>query len=627
MTIGQIIGGIYRRIDRYVKIPLAHSKFKDIEILDPISSIQYIIEHRCSVSRFEKSEFDIIQRVATGCEKKQKELYVRLLNILTSTDAPNHIIGFPYPLKDVSMLKRESKEFWDYYTLRHGTFIRGLLSSNRTYVDMQLTRFYSIYEDKSFSDIVIQNLKRIWDGRDIVIVGGTQADFRKSNGLYDNAKSVLYIPGTTEGTRSTYEETINDITHKVSKDKLILLCHNTAVSVKAYDLARLGYWAIDMGYIDIEYECYHMLTSPQKTTTRETKEEDYIESSTKSEDNNHIETNGKVKVSIIIPVYNAAERIGRCINSVLAQEMEDFECILIDDGSTDNSPVICDMYAKQDERIKVVHKKNGGVGSARNTGLECAKGKWVVFVDSDDSIKGNHLSSLFITAEESEETDCALCGYYEVKMQSITEHSYPKRQFIGKTEIAQMFYQTDILNHMTPWDKIFRRSVIKEHQIRFNENLAISEDRLFCYEFLRYVRGVAMSSAPTYLYDSTDSSSLSSKFNPFPMLSHRYEVLSAAMKELVKHYELKGEESLSFINYDWSIFKSAIYAAEAENSNIIKAVKKQRQFYDQHFEKSLYSTTDSITSSLLRTKEDRFIFNDQFVQLNLYMMLRRYIRI
>ena len=100
------------------------------------------------------------------------------------------------------------------------------------------------------------------------------------------------------------------------------------------------------------------------------------------------------KVSIIIPVYNTGNKLCRCLDSVLAQFYQDYECIVIDDGSTDNSPIIIDEYAGKDARIKAVHKKNGGVSSARNCGLKIAKGEWLVFVDSDDSLLPNHIDSL-----------------------------------------------------------------------------------------------------------------------------------------------------------------------------------------------------------------------------------------
>ena len=100
------------------------------------------------------------------------------------------------------------------------------------------------------------------------------------------------------------------------------------------------------------------------------------------------------QVSIIIPVYNSENTLRRCLNSVLAQTFTDFECLLVDDGSTDDSGRICDEYAEKDKRFRVFHKENGGVSSARNVGLDNASGEWITFVDSDDWIEGSFLDSL-----------------------------------------------------------------------------------------------------------------------------------------------------------------------------------------------------------------------------------------
>src|SRR5690606_27273688 len=105
------------------------------------------------------------------------------------------------------------------------------------------------------------------------------------------------------------------------------------------------------------------------------------------------------KVSVIIPVYNAEKYLRECIDSVLAQTFDDFELLLINDGSTDGSGKICDEYAQKDARVKVFHKENGGVSSARNLGLDNAKGEWITFIDSDDWIGENYFYCLTLNNE------------------------------------------------------------------------------------------------------------------------------------------------------------------------------------------------------------------------------------
>lgn len=111
-------------------------------------------------------------------------------------------------------------------------------------------------------------------------------------------------------------------------------------------------------------------------------------------------------VSVIVPVYNVRKYLSRCIDSIIAQDYYDFELLLVDDGSTDGSGNICDSYAGQDARIYVVHKQNGCVSSARNFGLDKARGKWVAFVDVDDYVERSYLSSLLDDLGITADTDC-----------------------------------------------------------------------------------------------------------------------------------------------------------------------------------------------------------------------------
>lgn len=109
------------------------------------------------------------------------------------------------------------------------------------------------------------------------------------------------------------------------------------------------------------------------------------------------------EISVIVPVYKVESYLERCIQSILAQTYKDFELILVDDGSPDNCPAICDRYAKQDGRIRVIHQENGGLSAARNTGIEMAKGKWLFFVDSDDWVHTEALRTLLECAERTSE--------------------------------------------------------------------------------------------------------------------------------------------------------------------------------------------------------------------------------
>ena len=119
-------------------------------------------------------------------------------------------------------------------------------------------------------------------------------------------------------------------------------------------------------------------------------------------------------VSVVIPVYNVEEYVGRCINSIIAQTYNNLEIILVDDGSTDSSGAICDMYVKSDRRIKVIHKENGGLSDARNAGLKAMKGELVAFVDSDDYVEKNYIAYMLDLLMKYN-ADISCCGFIETK--------------------------------------------------------------------------------------------------------------------------------------------------------------------------------------------------------------------
>lgn len=187
------------------------------------------------------------------------------------------------------------------------------------------------------------------------------------------------------------------------------------------------------------------------------------------------------KISIIIPVYNAEATIKQCVDSILSQDYQDFELLLIDDGSKDLSADICDKYAKQDARIKVYHKENGGVSSARNMGLEKAKGEWITFIDSDDYIEPGYFedfaienTSLYIKAHKSfRGNDTALytiCSFEAKKLLTGEE----LRLFIKKNVSGFIF--------RGPVGKFYKKENIDS--LRFQEDMIVAEDACFVMNYL-----------------------------------------------------------------------------------------------------------------------------------------------
>ena len=178
--------------------------------------------------------------------------------MLQATDAPNHIVGIPYYLKNVDGTVKITRAFWGDFIRKFGKRLRPLLSSNRTYIDTQISRFYIEYYDRDRSTRQLQMLKRIWDGRDVVIVEGNQSRTGVGNDLYDNAKSLQRILGYSTNGFSHYDKMLHAITSHIKPEegKLIILSYGPTATILAYDLAKLGYQAVDIGHLDIEYEWY-----------------------------------------------------------------------------------------------------------------------------------------------------------------------------------------------------------------------------------------------------------------------------------------------------------------------------------------------------------------------------------
>lgn len=198
-------------------------------------------------------------------------------------------------------------------------------------------------------------------------------------------------------------------------------------------------------------------------------------------------------VSIIIPIYNVEQYLRRCVDSVLQQTLENIEIILVDDGSPDNCPLICDQYKAQDNRVKVVHKKNGGLSSARNAGLKIATGEYILFLDSDDWIEPETAEELVSIAEKyrvdfvrfrpmyagwPNHSDGELCDFGTEK--GMREGIYQRSDMIE--EIYPRLFATPELTLgvvVAAWRSLYGHAFLKENNILFDEEIRYSEDTIF----------------------------------------------------------------------------------------------------------------------------------------------------
>ncbi len=259
--------------------------------------------------------------------------------------------------------------------------------------------------------------------------------------------------------------------------------------------------------------------------------------------------NSKPKISVIVPVYNVEQYLPRCIDSILAQTVTNFELLLIDDGSKDNSSKICDEYAEKNKHIHVFHKKNGGVSSARNVGLENAKGEWIAFIDSDDYIKNDYLESFFKYGKLDLYTH-VIQGFYVFDNKGIINNTnksllYSHYKYINiksnkynpAIEKYRLFQRTEV------WGKLFSLSLIKSNNIRFDERIKVYEDGIFWHTYLLYIKTIILIPERGYYYYYPPTSNSLMHTHKFT-IDERLSILehtSILQSKLITHFALKGD--------------------------------------------------------------------------------------
>ena len=243
------------------------------------------------------------------------------------------------------------------------------------------------------------------------------------------------------------------------------------------------------------------------------------------------------KISIIVPVYNVEKFLPRCLDSIIGQTFKDWECLVIDDGSTDASGAICDEYALKDNRIKVFHKDNGGVSTARNLGLDNASGEWIAFCDSDDSVESNWLDLTYALGIK-EQTQLVVCDFYEETPKGIKSHSAwdytGTHPYDPSLKYPEVINQALLYSWGVVWDLLIKNEFLKTHRIRFDEGISYSEDTVFFIKLLAYGIRTSYLEIPLYYYNRTNDSSVTqrpSKKNIADRICS-FKLLSETLKDL-----------------------------------------------------------------------------------------------
>ena len=291
-----------------------------------------------------------------------------------------------------------------------------------------------------------------------------------------------------------------------------------------------------------------------------------------------------IKVSIIVPIYNVEKYLDRCMDSLLNQTLKDIEIIMVDDGSPDNCPQMCDEYAKKDNRVKVVHKKNAGLGFARNSGLDVAKGEYIAFVDSDDYVGLNMYKTLYDRAE-ADKCDAVFCGFRtELKQNKWVYSDEVDADKLWRGKDVQLFMldmiasgagvKAERLYQMSVWHSIYKRSIIEDNHLRFvSEREVASEDIPFQVDYLSKANTVAYIKEMYYSY-CLNGTSLTATLKPEKYA--RYKQLRACLLTKSSDAEYVSRVNRLFIGYTRSHLYDIINSAWKNKVAMMKDIQTDK---------------------------------------------------
>lgn len=217
-------------------------------------------------------------------------------------------------------------------------------------------------------------------------------------------------------------------------------------------------------------------------------------------------------ISVIVPVYNVEKYLTKCVDSITNQTYKNLEIILVDDGSPDNCPILCDNFAKTDKRIKVIHKKNGGLSDARNVGIENATGEYITFVDSDDYLNNNLIKLLYDNMIQTN-SNISICSFQEVRENDnldISAKQDAELEVFSDSSIMDQLYSKHHVEFVTAWGKLYKKDIFKHVKYPIGK---INEDEFVCHHILSLCNKVCYTDAKCYYYLQRENSIMHQKYS------------------------------------------------------------------------------------------------------------------
>ncbi len=284
-------------------------------------------------------------------------------------------------------------------------------------------------------------------------------------------------------------------------------------------------------------------------------------------------------ISVIIPIYNADKYLRRCLDSLLVQTFSNFEAILVNDGSTDNSLEICEEYALIDKRIKLIRNQNGGPSKARNQGLELVTTKWVTFIDADDYVEPSYLEN-FVRYNANDIETQVIQGYYTVGYNNDSHDTlYPdtkyKHHIAKEGERSSYIEKENILYNWAVWCKVFSIEIIRKHNLQFENNIWSCEDGVFWHNYLCHIKKLIFIEEQGYYYFCPrvyDSVSRNGKHKPnidgYITLSKNYKYISTI---LPRKFKMSNRYASFFkMQYLQNYFKAILTQTTLTDEHIVR---------------------------------------------------------
>lgn len=334
-----------------------------------------------------------------------------------------------------------------------------------------------------------------------------------------------------------------------------------------------------------------------------------------------------LKISIIIPIYNVENYLNRSLDSIKNQTYQNWECILINDGSTDKSEEICQRYVEKDRRFKLYTQKNSGSGIARSNGLNKASGDYICFIDPDDYIHTEALQNNISIAEHYE-PDVIANGYNELREKSVNQRKHVITGFFKQKEFREYFKSYAQVGATAVWNKLYKHSFLKNNHVTFTSQ-RVGQDALFNYDVYKYVASIYIDGNCYYYYDLTREDSVVNTYNE-NRFKYENNILNS-FKALVKYWNRENEYINEILIREWNILFNEIKNINLQNSPYSNEQKKiflGKIYASDRFQnltsKLSLSKIPSRISQIVFYLLNKKMYNVLLIVIRLYLNIRSY---